>query len=154
MHRCLISWFNNDFNICSFKVLMNFSSFIVFQLQRDFRADSLQTHCSSLWQSKETSQLNLSTSSLQSQTTSYFEDQCFELCKRWNIISVWWRESSSFNDLLQQKHDSCWNQLSHLWQETASHYSMLQTLIIQAKMHWTTHSDVYQSSSFEDLHEK
>ncbi len=43
MHWCLISWFNNDFNICSFRILMNFSSFIIFQLQRDFRADSLQT---------------------------------------------------------------------------------------------------------------
>ena len=43
MHQHLISWFNNDFNICSFKVLMNFSSFIVFQLQHDFCADSLQT---------------------------------------------------------------------------------------------------------------
>ncbi len=42
MHQYLISWFNNDFNICSFKVLMNFSSFIVFQLQRNFRADFLQ----------------------------------------------------------------------------------------------------------------
>ncbi len=43
MHQCLISWFNNDFDICSFRILMNFSSFIIFQLQRDFRADSLQT---------------------------------------------------------------------------------------------------------------
>ncbi len=43
MHRHLISWFNNDFNICSFRILMNFSSFIIFQLQRDFYADSLQT---------------------------------------------------------------------------------------------------------------
>ncbi len=43
MHQCFISWFNNDFNICSFKILMNFFSFIVFQLQRDFHADSLQT---------------------------------------------------------------------------------------------------------------
>ncbi len=42
MHWCFISWFNSDFNICSFRILMNFSSFIVFQLQRDFRADSLQ----------------------------------------------------------------------------------------------------------------
>ncbi len=38
-----ISWFNNDFDICSFRILMNFSSFIVFQLQRDFHIDSLQT---------------------------------------------------------------------------------------------------------------
>ncbi len=43
MHQRFISWFNNDFNICSFRVLMNFSSFIVFQLQRNFHADSLQT---------------------------------------------------------------------------------------------------------------
>ncbi len=43
MHWCFISWFNNDFNICSFGILINFSSFIVFQLQRDFRADFLQT---------------------------------------------------------------------------------------------------------------
>ncbi len=43
MHQHFISWFNNNFNICSFRILMNFSSFIVFQLQRDFRADSLQT---------------------------------------------------------------------------------------------------------------
>ncbi len=43
MYQHFISWFNNDFNICSFKVLMNFSSFIVFQLQRDFHADFLQT---------------------------------------------------------------------------------------------------------------
>ena len=43
IHWCFISWFDNDFNICSLRVLMNFSSFIVFQLQRDFRADSLQT---------------------------------------------------------------------------------------------------------------
>ncbi len=43
MHQRLISWFNNDFNIYSFKVLKNFFSFIVFQLQRDFYADSLQT---------------------------------------------------------------------------------------------------------------
>ncbi len=43
MHQHFISWFNNDFNICSFKILMNFSSFIIFQLQRDFHADFLQT---------------------------------------------------------------------------------------------------------------
>ena len=43
MHWCLVSWFNNDFDICSFKILINFSSFIVFQLQRDFHADFLQT---------------------------------------------------------------------------------------------------------------
>ncbi len=86
--------------------------------------------------------------------TSYSEDWCFELCKRWNTISVQWQESSSFNDLLQQKHDSRWNQLSHLWQEIASHYSMLRTLTIQIEMHWTTHSDVHWSSDFEDLHEK
>ena len=110
--------------------------------------------CSSLWQSKKTSQLDLSTSSLQSQTTSYSEDQHFELCKRWNIISVQWWESSSFDDLLQQKHDFRWDQLSHLWQEIASHYSMFWTIMIRAEMHWTTHSNVHQSSDFEDLHEK
>ncbi len=43
IHQHFISWFNNDFDICSFKILMNFSSFIIFQLQHDFRADSLQT---------------------------------------------------------------------------------------------------------------
>ena len=32
MHQHFISWFNSDFNICSFKVLMNFFSFIIFQL--------------------------------------------------------------------------------------------------------------------------
>ncbi len=31
---------------------------------------------------------------------------------------------------------------------------MLQTLMTQAEMHWTTHSDVHWSSDFEDLHEK
>jgi len=38
-------WFrsNSDSDICSFKVLMNFFSFIVFQLQRNLRADFLQT---------------------------------------------------------------------------------------------------------------
>ncbi len=110
--------------------------------------------CSSLWQSKETSQLNLSTSLLWSQTTSYSEDRCFKLCKRWNTISVWWWESSSFDDFLQQKHDSRWNQLSHLWQEIASYYSMLWTLMTWAEMHWTTHSDVHRSSDFKDFYEK
>ncbi len=43
MHWHFIFWFNSDSDICSFRVLMNFSSFIVFQLQRDLRADSLQT---------------------------------------------------------------------------------------------------------------
>ncbi len=86
--------------------------------------------------------------------TSYSENQCFKLCKRWNTISVWWWESSSFDDLLQQKYDSRWNQLSHLWQEIASHYSMLRTLMTWAEMHWTTHSDVHQSSDFENFHEK
>ncbi len=43
IHQHFISWFNSDFNICFLKILMNFSSFIVFQLQRDFRADFLQT---------------------------------------------------------------------------------------------------------------
>ncbi len=43
MHWHLIFWFNNDFDICSFKVLMNFSSFIVFQLQHDLCTDFLQT---------------------------------------------------------------------------------------------------------------
>ena len=113
-----------------------------------------QDLCLSLWQFKETSQLDLSTSSLWSQMISYSEDQRFELCKRWNTISVQWWESSSFNDLLQQKHDFRWNQLSHLWQEITSHYSMFQTLMTQAEMHWTIHSDVHQSSNFEDLHEK
>ena len=40
MHQRFVSWFNNDFDIYSFKVLINFSSFIIFQLRRDFRADS------------------------------------------------------------------------------------------------------------------
>ena len=31
---------------------------------------------------------------------------------------------------------------------------MLRTLMIQAEMHWTTHSDVHWSSDFEDFHEK
>ncbi len=31
---------------------------------------------------------------------------------------------------------------------------MLQTLTTRAEMHWTTHSDVYRSSDFENLHEK
>ncbi len=43
MYQCLILWFNSDFNICSFKVLMNFSLFIIFQLQHNFHADFLQT---------------------------------------------------------------------------------------------------------------
>ncbi len=43
MHQRFISWFNNDFDICSFRILINFFSFIVFQLQRNFYADSLQT---------------------------------------------------------------------------------------------------------------
>jgi len=42
IHRCFISWFNSDFNICSLRILMNFFSFIVFQLQHNFHADSLQ----------------------------------------------------------------------------------------------------------------
>ncbi len=51
-------------------------------------------------------------------------------------------------------HDSRWNQLSHLWQEIASYYSMLQTLMTQAEIHWTTHSDVHWSSNFDDFYEK
>ena len=86
--------------------------------------------------------------------TSYSEDQCFKLCKRWNTISVQWWKSFSFDDLLQQKHNSRWNQLSHLWQEITNHYSILQTLTTWAEMHWTTHSDVHWSSDFEDFHEK
>ncbi len=43
MRWCLISWFNSDFNIYSFKILINFSSFIVFQLWCDFCVDFLQT---------------------------------------------------------------------------------------------------------------
>ncbi len=31
---------------------------------------------------------------------------------------------------------------------------MLQTLMTQAKMHWTTHSDVHWSLDFKNLHEK
>ncbi len=31
---------------------------------------------------------------------------------------------------------------------------MFQTLMTWAEMHWITHSDVHQSSDFEDLHEK
>ncbi len=31
---------------------------------------------------------------------------------------------------------------------------MFWTLMTWAEMHWTTHSDVHQSSDFEDLHEK
>ncbi len=31
---------------------------------------------------------------------------------------------------------------------------MLWILKTWAEMHWTTHSDVHQSSDFEDLHEK
>ena len=38
-----ILWFNSDFDICSFRILMNFSSFIIFQLQHDFHVDFLQT---------------------------------------------------------------------------------------------------------------
>ncbi len=43
MHWCFIFWFDSDSDICSLRVLMNFSSFIIFQLQRDLCADSLQT---------------------------------------------------------------------------------------------------------------
>ncbi len=43
IHQCFISWFNSDFDICFFRILMNFFSFIIFQLQRNFHADSLQT---------------------------------------------------------------------------------------------------------------
>ncbi len=43
IYQHFILWFNNDFDIYSFKILMNFSSFIIFQLQRDFYTDSLQT---------------------------------------------------------------------------------------------------------------
>ncbi len=32
IHQRFISWFNNDFDIYSFKILMNFSLFIIFQL--------------------------------------------------------------------------------------------------------------------------
>ncbi len=31
---------------------------------------------------------------------------------------------------------------------------MFQTLMTQAEMHWTIHSDIHQSSNFEDLYEK
>ncbi len=41
MRWCFIFWFDSDSDICSLRVLMNFSSFIVFQLQRNLRADSL-----------------------------------------------------------------------------------------------------------------
>ncbi len=43
MHQHFVSWFDSDFHICSLKILMNFFSFIVFQLRRDFRADFSQT---------------------------------------------------------------------------------------------------------------
>jgi len=43
MHWYFILWFNSDFNIYSLRILMNFSSFIVFQLQYNFHADFLQT---------------------------------------------------------------------------------------------------------------
>ncbi len=52
-----VFWFDSDFDICSLKVLMNFSSFIVFQLRRDLRADSSQalrsiTVCIDRWSEK------------------------------------------------------------------------------------------------------
>ncbi len=31
---------------------------------------------------------------------------------------------------------------------------MFQTLMTQAEMHWTTHSDIHWSSDFKDLYEK
>ncbi len=43
MHQHFILWFDNNFNICSLRVLKNFSLFIVFQLQHDFRANFLPT---------------------------------------------------------------------------------------------------------------
>ncbi len=43
MHWRFTFWSDSDFNICSLRVLMNFSSFIVFQLQHDLRANFLQT---------------------------------------------------------------------------------------------------------------
>ena len=43
MHWRFILWFNSDFNICFLRILMNFFSFIVFQLQHDFHANFLQT---------------------------------------------------------------------------------------------------------------
>jgi len=43
MHQHFVSWFDSDFNICFLRILMNFSLFIIFQLQRNFRADSLKS---------------------------------------------------------------------------------------------------------------
>ncbi len=42
MYQCFISWFNSDFNICSFKILMNFSSFIVTILVFIYSSSSLR----------------------------------------------------------------------------------------------------------------
>ncbi len=86
--------------------------------------------------------------------TDYSRNQCIWLRQRWNSITVWWWESSSLDNFLQQEHDSRWMQLSHLWQETADYYLMFQTLKTWAWMHQVTHSDVHQSSDFEDFHEK
>ncbi len=110
--------------------------------------------CSSFWWSKETSQLNLSSTTFRFKTTDYSRNQCIWLRQRWNSITVQWWESSSLNSFLQQEHDSHWMQLSHLWQETVDHYSMFRTLKTRAWMHQVTHSDVHRSSDFEDFHEK
>ncbi len=87
-------------------------------------------------------------------TTDYSENWCLWLRQRWNTISVQWWECSSLSSFLQQEHDSHWMQLSYLWQEIASYYLMLWTLKTQARMHEAAHSDVHQSSDFENLHEK
>jgi len=109
---------------------------------------------SSFQKFEETDQFHFSSLSFWFQTSDYFENQCIELCKRWNTVSVWWWECTSLDDFLQQKHDSHWNQLSYLWQEIADHYSLFQTLTTWAEMYWITHSDIHQSLSFKDLHEK
>ncbi len=106
-----------------------------------------------LWRTKVTDDDNLHSEAFQLDQRSYSENELLELCERRSIVSVWWWRHSTFNDLLQQEHDSCRMQLRDLWQETADYYSLLETLMLWIEMYRYFDQDLHWSSEFEVLHD-
>ena len=105
------------------------------------------------WRTEVTSDNSLCSEAFQLNQKSYSENWLLELCQRRSIVSVWWWRHSTFNDLLQQEHDSCRMQLRDLWQETADHYLLLEALMLWIKMYRYFNQDLHQSSEFEVLHD-
>ena len=106
-----------------------------------------------LWRTKVTDDDSSRSEAFQLNQKSYSENELLELREQRSIVLVWQWRHSTFNDLLQQEHDSCRMQLRNLWQETADHYLLLEALMLWIEMYRYFDQDLHWSSEFEVLHD-